>query len=36
MLITFVSAFINTGIIPLLTNANLKYVELLNIIPLKA
>jgi hypothetical protein len=37
MMATFVSAFLNTGIIPLLTNANLKYTEILGrFIPLTA
>lgn len=35
MVVTFVSSFINTAIIPLLTNANLAYVPVLNILPMK-
>lgn len=35
MTFTFYSQFINTGIIPLLTNANLSYTRFFNIIPLR-
>jgi hypothetical protein len=33
-IVTFVSSFINTGLIPLFTNADLEYVPLLGWIPL--
>jgi hypothetical protein len=35
MVVTFVSSFINTAIIPLLTNANFAYTTILKIIPMR-